>query len=102
MSLGKAYTVEHQVKRMEIVSKEDKDLKQSAKNDLQREKMENDDTKQEGKEEEIFEDVGGIQFEVFSRFNDEVHISSKQKYPENFDASNYDTRLLKVAPTQSH
>ena len=51
------------------------------------------DEKEEKKEEQIFEDVGGIQLEVYPRFDENVHISTKQKFPEKY-GRDYDETLL--------
>ena len=51
-------------------------------------------------EEEIFEDVGGIQFEVFPKFDGNVHISTKQKFPEKLNRYNCDKKLLGLTPNK--
>ena len=52
------------------------------------------------KEEEIFEDVGGVQFEVYPKFNDNVHVSIKQKFPEKFSPYKYEKNELNLTPNK--
>ena len=53
------------------------------------------DQKQE-ESEEIFEDVGGIQFEVYPKFNDNMHVSidHRTRCPFKFGRDDYDKRHL--------
>ena len=56
------------------------------------------DAKEE--EDEMFEDVGGIQFEVFPRFDDNVHLSldASTRYPSGCSRNSYNKKLLKRTP----
>ena len=51
---------------------------------------------------EILEDVGGIQFEVYPRFNDNLHVSldERTQYPSQFGNS-YDKKQLPLTPQES-
>merc|ERR1719384_377392 len=62
--------------------------------------QDNNDTMKEEKEE-IFEDVGGIQFEVYPKYNEEIHIATEQKhrFPEGFDRYKYNKDLLDFTPS---
>eukprot|EP01084_Bolivina_argentea_P077344 140276_1 len=84
MPLGKGYTIEHQVKKMVNEKEKQKDKIESDKGDnSNNEVMIPDDiydADEDEKKEEIFEDVGGIQFEVFPRFDENVHLSVNKNH----------------------
>jgi len=108
MPLGKGYTVEHQVKKMMKEKEKEKeaadaetateggDSGDTAMKESDQHQQEKEDTKEE---EDIFEDVGGIQFEVFPRLDENVHVSNAQKYPPNFGYG-YEQSLLEFTPEQ--
>eukprot|EP01084_Bolivina_argentea_P283057 484678_1 len=102
MPLGKGFTVEHQVKKMlkekektETVTDKDTETDTATKtsNDIVNEE-------EEEKKEEIFEDIGGIQFEVYPKYNDRIHISCdmRQRFPEAYDEYKYNKDLLDIKP----
>ena len=60
----------------------------------------NDDDESKEEDEILFEDVGGIQFEVYPKFNVNAHLSTKQKFPEKFSSYKYDKTQLNLTPSK--
>eukprot|EP01083_Nonionella_stella_P255913 877764_1 len=55
---------------------------------------------EEEEKEEMFDDVGGIQFEVYPKYNENIHIGmdATQRYPEQFDRYRYNKDTLDETP----
>ena len=105
--LGKGYTVEHQVKKMIKEQEKEKQKATESTTEVKPESMdvdnddkdENESDKEE--KEEIFEDVGGIQFEVYPKYNENIHIAVDEdlRFPEGFNQFRYKKDLLDSTPS---
>jgi len=98
MPLGKGFTVEHQVRTMQ--KRKEKESAADEEGDASMADPEDKGPGTEQKEDEILEDVGGIQFEVFPRFHDAVHFSADvaSRFPAGFERSRYDQKMLPSTP----